>query len=339
MADPAFTQLCPWLGEPFERLDRARALGHFGHAWLLAGPKGIGKGNLARVLATRLLDPERPPPGPMTAEAARESLQISREPADHDPDLHFLCPPLDKKSISVEQVREIVAELELTSLRGLAKALIVEPAEAMTLSAANALLKTLEEPTPSTYFLLVSHQPGFLPATVRSRCQTVSLRQPSPDQALAWLGQGIEDARGAQLEALLGLAGGAPLKALAMLDNDFININNELEDIFKQISLNQIDPLEVADRWLKGEPEVYLDWLAVRLERAIKARLAPEVSTSVTDRGDAALHNAWRDLTLKSLFERLGDTRALLGQLGGGINAELALRVLLLGFRAGREQT
>jgi hypothetical protein len=126
---------------------------------------------------------------------------------------------------------------------------------------------------------------------------------------------------------------------LALYGAEYININSELEDIFQQISILKIDPQGVADRWLKGDVEVYLAWLATRLEWAIKGRLAPDAWTSVTDLGPDSLHNTWRSLTLTTLFERLQGTQTLLGQLGRGVNVDLALRVLLLGFQPERGKT
>jgi hypothetical protein len=209
----------------------------------------------------------------------------------------------------------------------------------LTLAAANALLKTLEEPTPNTYFFLVSHQPGILPATVRSRCQVLSLLPPPTEVALDWLVAGTSNADAQSRAVLLRLASGAPLRALALYGAEYININSELEDIFQQISILKIDPQGVADRWLKGDVEVYLAWLATRLEWAIKGRLAPDAWTSVTDLGPDSLHNTWRSLTLTTLFERLQGTQTLLGQLGRGVNVDLALRVLLLGFQPERGKT
>lgn len=339
MVEPWVSSLCPWLLDAFGRLDRAREQGNFGHAWLLTGPRGIGKGNLARALAGRLLGSTGGRPIPLHVNAAAAAMRALREPSDHHPDFHLLAPAPDKNSISVEQVREAVAALGLTSLGGIAKALVVEPAESMTLSAANALLKTLEEPTPSTFFFLVSHQAGFLPATVRSRCQIMMLAAPPAATALDWLAPAVEPADRPALGTLLSLAGGGPLRALALYDGGYLNINNELHDVFNNISTNRLDPQTVADQWLKTGPEVYLSCLAMRLEWAIKARLAPNAWTPVTDAGADALHNAWRGLTLKALFERLQSTRALLGQIGGGVNTDLALRVLLLGFRVGRRET
>jgi DNA polymerase-3 subunit delta' len=87
----------------------------------------------------------------------------------------------------------------------------------MNAAAANALLKTLEEPPPGTFLLLVSHQPGRLAATIRSRCQVVAAPQPSTAEGAAWLArQGIRDA-----DAVLAQAGGAPLAAVALADTGY----------------------------------------------------------------------------------------------------------------------
>jgi DNA polymerase-3 subunit delta' len=305
----------------------------------LVGPRGIGKRGLAFALAGRLLSAGKSRVIVLDAKTARAAGRAPQGPSDHHPDLHVLAPATDKNSISVDQVRDTIAALELTSLAGNGKVLIVEPAESMTLAAANALLKTLEEPTPDTYFLLVSHQPGLLPTTVRSRCQLARLGLPSKSQALDWLAEAVDSDDRAQLESLLALGGGAPVRALELYEAGIFKINNELEDMFNDISNSRVDPLELADQWQKADADLYLSWLAGRLERVIKLRLAPDASTAVTDPARDTLHNAWRSLTLKALFDRLGETRELLAQLGGGVNVELALRVLLLGFRPGSSRS
>ncbi|MDH3420174.1 MAG: hypothetical protein OEM78_11945 [Gammaproteobacteria bacterium] len=339
MAETWDTALCPWLLEAYEGLTRAHEQAHLGHAWLFVGPAGIGKANLASALADYLLKNAGDAPVTLDAAGAAARMRVRHEERNHHPDLHFLAPPPEKRAIGVEQVRDVIADLELTSHEGTAKALVVEPAESMTLAAANALLKTLEEPTPSTYFLLVSHQPGLLPATVRSRCQVCSVSAPETSRALDWLTEAADADSRSSLASLLHLCGGAPLRALELSAGEYVNINNELETIFKQISENTIDPQLVAEQWLKRDPAILLDWLSTRLEWAIKGRLAPEAWTPVTDLGGDALHNTWRDLTLNVLFERLQETRELLARLGRGVNAELALRVLLLGFQPGRGRT
>jgi hypothetical protein len=93
-----------------------------------------------------------------------------------------------------------------------------------------------------------------------------------------------------------------------------------------------------VDSWVRGDPELALTWLSRELHRQIRARLAPG-STSVTDRSAVALHNVWSDLTLKRLFEQHEKADRLLSLVGSGINLELGLQALLLGFQAQRGST
>ena len=337
MTNASGMALCPWLEPQFGELDTARQRGQLGHAWLLTGPPGVGKANLALVLASRLLAGVDEDPAVLTSPEA-SALADARPGEDRHPDLHRLSPEPDKRSITVEQVREALGKLELTSFSGAGKVLVVEPAEAMTLAAANALLKTLEEPTANTYFFLLSHQPGRLPATIRSRCQVLGLPAPQRTVAERWLQPAAGGIATEELRGLLAFAGGAPLRALALIGNDFSKKNKELEDYFNQLSNNRGDAHALADEWLKGDTPAQLDWLATRLEWEIKRRLAPHASTSVTDIGSDTLHNSWRGLTLAALFGGWKQARELTAQVGSGANIDLALRVLMLEFcpRSGR---
>jgi DNA polymerase III subunit delta' len=321
-------RLCPWLTSAFERLESARTSGRLGHGWLIAGPHGVGKLNLALTVAGRLLAPDRagPPPGPLTSGEAELLLRIRDPEPDHHPDLHWLMPAADKRTISIEQVREVQERLALKSLRAVAKVVVIEPAEAMTQGAANALLKTLEEPTDDTWLMLLAHQPGRLPATIRSRCQMITVRSPSPDLALDWLG-GSDLARSA-----LDFAGGGPILALEWMKPEFSSIIRDLENDLSAISDNDRDPFEIVGRWTSVDPEMVLNWLIRRLQLAIRARSTGALTNHVTDRDGAILHNAWAAMTLVGLFGQLRAAEKLLVRLGGGVNFELALATLLLGF-------
>ena len=332
-------QLCPWLQAPYTRLENARREGHLGHGWLLTGPAGIGKINLALTMANQLLTPQAAAPGRLTAVAAGPAMTLRHEPSDHHPDLHWLFPEPDKRTISVERIRQTAHALTLTSLNGQAKIVIVEPADALTLAAANAFLKTLEEPTRDTYLFLVSHQPGRLPATIRSRCQTLSLPQPPLEDSLNWLNEQPGSASPADWAQLLALAGGSPFRALMLYENEYHIKNNVFEDKFHLISENKLDPQTVAEEWLKEGIELPLTWLTMRLQRVIRTRMVSNGSNPITDLEPDRLHNAWQALTLEGLFRRLDAAETLLGQLGRGTNADLALRVLLLNFHPRRGRT
>jgi DNA polymerase-3 subunit delta' len=329
------SKLCPWLRSALAQLEAARASGRLGHGWLFAGPAGIGKINLALVFAARLLARSAlPAPADLTAAEAVAAMRDRHVPVDHHPDLHWLFPEEDKRSISVEQVRDAADTLNLKSHRGGAKVVLIEPADGMTGSAANALLKTLEEPSDDTYLILLSHQPQRLPATIRSRCQRLNLARPSAAEAARWAGVSETELAPAWL-----ITGGSPLQSASLLSaKDSIN-NKGLSEQLSSISKDEVDPQAVADAWAKAGPEVALTWLTRELHREIRQRLAPGGSTSVTDPRAGILHNPWAKLTVRRLFEQYETADRLLNQLGSGINVELALQAMLVGFQGNRGQS
>jgi DNA polymerase III subunit delta' len=326
------SKLLPWLKPALAQLEAARAAKRLGHAWLLAGPAGIGKLNLALVLAGRLLARGMPGDAPADLPAADvvAAMRDRHAPVDHHPDLHWLFPEEEKRTISVEQIRDAAESLNLRSHAGGAKVVVIEPADGMTSSAANALLKTLEEPSGDTYLMLLSHQPQRLPATIRSRCQRLNLARPSAEDLAAWIG--VTPAELAQASLLTG---GSPLQTAALLADTPLQ-NNMLDNQLALVSRDEVEAQSVAAEWMKSDPELALTWLTRELHRQIRLRLAPALSTSVTDRDRGMLHNAWSKLTLGCLFEQYDTAERLLNQLGSGINMELALQAMLLGFQGNR---
>jgi DNA polymerase III subunit delta' len=328
-------KLCPWLRPALEQLEAARESGRLGHGWLLAGPAGIGKINLALLFADRLLARGKgPPPVDLPMADAVSSVRERHLPSDHHPDLHWLFPEEGKRTITVEQIRDATESLNLKSHAGGAKVVLIEPADGLTGAAANALLKTLEEPSEDTYLMLLSHQPERLPATIRSRCQRLNLARPSPEELARWVGSPVQSFAGAWL-----LTGGSPLQTAALLHDGKSSQRNGLRNELTSISNDKIDVQSVAAEWAKSDPELALTWLTRELHRQIRLRLAPAVSTSVTDQEAGILHNAWSKLTVRRLFEQHETAERLLNQLGSGINLELALQALLLGFQPNRGQS
>jgi DNA polymerase III subunit delta' len=325
-------KLCPWLYGAFEQLEGARRSQHLGHAWLIVGPAGVGKINLALAFAQRLLAGEGAAPAALGAREAVAALALRHAPADHHPDLHWLHPEEEKHTISVEQVRNVIEAVSLTAHGGRAKVVVVEPADAMTTAAANALLKTLEEPSAETYLLLLSHQPGRLPATIRSRCQRLSVTRPALPQVADWL-------QGPSPEAVADawdMAGQAPLAAADLLHGADFAGSAQWATQMADLAAGRLDAQSVAAAWVKDDVARELIWLSSQLQRAIRHRFAPSGSTSVTDSQGFTLHNAWRDLTLGALFSQHDRSERLLGQLGSGLNVDLALQALLVGFELNR---
>jgi DNA polymerase-3 subunit delta' len=182
-------------------------------ALLLYGPRGVGKHALALHLARALLC-ESPQPDGL---GCGECPSCHYAQAGQHPDLMRLelleldeeGTPVAVDVIAIDRVRALIDFVQLTSHRRRAKVAVIAPAERMNAAAANALLKTLEEPPPATYLILVSDQPGRLPATIRSRCRRLAVPLPPTGAAVEWLAaQGI-----ARPEVVLAQAGGAPLLA------------------------------------------------------------------------------------------------------------------------------
>ncbi len=225
--------LPPWLAE-----QRSHLLGLSAHALLLHGPSGLGQYELALSLAQSWLCEKS---GRHHGEAAcGQCASCQQVHSRGHTDLVVLMPetlmlqlgwPLSEKAqkdiddkkrkpsqeIRIESVREAVAFAELTSGRGRGKVILVFPAEAMNTAAANALLKTLEEPLGSLRFVLATEAAHELLPTIRSRCQAFALSQPTANQALAWLTQYVPGASTIEREAALQASGNRPLDAAKII--------------------------------------------------------------------------------------------------------------------------
>ena len=144
-----------------EILNRALANGRLAHAYLFSGPDGIGKRLVAMALARAIVCHEQ--------RGCGQCLACRKIDHQNHPDLHTLEP--DGTSIKIEQIRSFQRELNLKPLESPRKICIIEQADTMTVGAANALLKTLEEPRGDTLLILLTAQPNRLLETIRSRCQ------------------------------------------------------------------------------------------------------------------------------------------------------------------------
>ena len=212
-------ELPPWLAPILARILGGRRT--LSHALLLAGPAGIGKGALAMRLANALLCEAPTPAG----DACGRCPACGWFAQGNHPDFRRLSPGGDDEEsrekasleIKIGQVRGLADFLAVGGHRGGRKVVVVDPAEALNVPAANALLKTLEEPSGQTLFLLVSGRPDALPATIRSRCVAVPVALPSAADAGAWLA-GQTGASPDEVAAWLAAAGGAPLRAAALAE-------------------------------------------------------------------------------------------------------------------------
>lgn len=265
----------PWLETPWQRLLATRD--RPAQALLLAGPRGVGKGALALAWAQALLC-EAPLP---------DGTSCGQCPACHwfetggHPDFRLVG--LQEKTskdgetrmataIEVDQAREAVDFVQLSTYRAGFRVVLVNPADSLNLAAANALLKVLEEPPLNTVFVLVSDQPRRLLPTIRSRCTRLDIGLPPLEMASQWLaGQGVDDAIN-----LLALSGGTPLDALRWADSSELDERRSvLEGLARP---DQLDPVTQGERWKTLTPQTWHsvaykwlgDLLSVRLQGSVQ---------------------------------------------------------------------
>ena len=160
----------------------------------------------------------------------------------------------------MDAVRQLVDFISQTSQQGGRKVVVLQPAEAMNVNAANALLKSLEEPSAETYLLLVSDQPSRLLPTIRSRCRVQPLNLPGADEAAAWLTEQLPDRSTDDCALLLQMAGGAPLRALSLAQVDALAQREKVVEGIKALLKGQAAPSKLAEQWNPVPIELLLDW-------------------------------------------------------------------------------
>ncbi|SDG80516.1 DNA polymerase-3 subunit delta' [Pseudomonas benzenivorans] len=225
------------------------------HAYLLHGAAGIGKRALAERLMARLLCQR-----PLGLDACGQCKACHLLAAGTHPDNFILEPEEADKPIKVDQVRELVNFVVQTAQLGGRKVVLVEPAEAMNLNAANALLKSLEEPSGDTVLLLISHQPSRLLPTVRSRCVQQACPLPSEAMSLAWLAQALPACSDEERRELLCLAAGSPLAAVRMQAQGVREQRAQVVEGVKKLLKQQIAPSQLAESWSAVSLPLLFDW-------------------------------------------------------------------------------
>lgn len=202
----AFTPCPVWLLNEARKLLAVMNSGRLHHALLITGIDGIGKRWFAQWLSEALLCQQRTETG--ACQSCPACKQLS---ADSHPEFRLLEAEGASATIKIDPVRELVDWLQLTAGANSYRVALIADADTLNHNAANALLKTLEEPADNAVLLLCATRAGRLPATVRSRCQSVTLSMEDADQAMAWLAEQDVSDPGPALAA----AGNAPRTALA----------------------------------------------------------------------------------------------------------------------------
>mgnify|MGYP001764965543 CR=1 FL=1 len=254
----------PWQESVYNSLVGGFTAGKLGHAQLIIGPAKLGKHDLAERLAKRLLC-QAPDGGPS---ACGRCLSCQRFASGTHGDFRSITLEVNEKTgklrteITVDQIRAFNDWLSLTSQLGNAQVAIIRNAHELNTNAANALLKTLEEPLENRYVIMVTDKPYRLPITIHSRCQRVDLNIPDAGTGLQWLtNQGVtpKDAKLA-----LDLANGNPGIAKELLDTGGLALFAKVREQLLACMKGQVGASELAKLWLAD------DDTALRLNFAVQ---------------------------------------------------------------------
>jgi DNA polymerase III subunit delta' len=210
-------------------------------------------------------------------------------------------------------MRVLSERLSKTAQYGQAQVVIIDPADGMNESAANALLKTLEEPQPGRFLWLVSAEPSRLPATIRSRCQKLEFSLPPREEALAWL-RTLGHADAAAAEAL-DAARGHPGLADAWLREGGLDVRRGVASDLARLARGDASASETAQRWAADDH--------ARLRLRFAADHALDLAAGLTE--------PVRTRTLATWFDAANRTHALLGTT---VRADIAIAELLLAWQA-----
>ncbi len=276
------------------------------HAWLFAGPEGVGKASVARRLGLRLLaeaaglehegDPLTLPDGDATealanARAHPDFKYVEREMWEKGVSPPRLL-PYDKRkdddkpsrSIRVIQIRWLKESLTQSPSLSKRRVVIIDPADVMEKEGSNALLKSLEEPPAGTIFILVSHVPGRLLPTIRSRCRLVRFERFGDDAMTGILRESLPEAGASEIAALVGIGDGSPGRALRFAGQGIDELDKALVSIASSGDPTNVERAALAQRFVsKAAKEKY---------EALLARLPAFIAEQARSRDGDALGNA-----------------------------------------------
>lgn len=261
--------------------EASRARGRLHHAWLLTGPEGVGKATFAYRAARRLLgapadprhgvlgaDPEHPVSRQVIARSHPDLMVLERIGEDGKP----------RKVIPVDDARKLSEFFSKTPATAPHRVALIDAADDLNINAANALLKTLEEPPQRGVLLMVAHSPGRLLATIRSRCRRLAFQPMSLEAAADFVRQRVEVSPEAALR-LARMAGGAPGRALTLAGAEAIAMDDAARELLAELPrVDEALALSLADRFRGGEGAaqfaLLFDRLAERVHRQAADRAA-----------------------------------------------------------------
>jgi DNA polymerase III subunit delta' len=293
----------PWQEKQWQQCQQMLSSDRLGHALLFTGAEGMGKADFARAFAEHLLGTAHP-------------------------DFHHVTVEEKASTIKIDQIRQVTALSQKTSFGGGFKIIFIEQADKMTIAAANALLKTLEEPTPNSLIMLTATSRQALPATLVSRVQHIHF----PPGSRACVASMLPDADEASIDLLWRLTDGAPLLAQQCWQDDSLSTRRAFLQDFSAVMLKQQSPVVWAQAYAKSHLATHLGWLSHWLSDLIKLLSQLEPQSCINHDLLAPLQKCAKHATISQVFRLWDLVQNYQGSLNINLNPQLVLSDIAIGL-------
>tara|TARA_R110000796_G_scaffold98714_1_gene206480 strand:- start:574 stop:1560 length:987 start_codon:yes stop_codon:yes gene_type:complete len=323
----ALTGVMPWHLATWHQLTRLADGGRMPHALLIHGAHGVGKQQLAEALIARTLC------AAPADQACGHCHSCAMLASGYHPDLLRVSPEDGKRQIRIDPIREVNRFVSQTAQQGGYRVIVISPAEAMNVAAANALLKSLEEPGDKTLFILLSDVPSRMLPTIRSRCQQWSLPSVAFEACRGWLIEKLNSADEAYF--WWQVAGGLPLLAVEMAAPEERALRHQIHDSFEQL-VRGAEPVSEAARLDRQAIDAILWYGIAWLEDLIRLGLSGEAAVLHNPDLEPLYRQAVKNGRVQDWFRLLDyarEQRRLLA-VGANPNPQLVLEAWLVRWAA-----
>lgn len=240
----------PWQKKQWVLLQSALQNARLSHAYLLSGRAGFGKKHFAHCAAELLLAPSEACPGGRAQQAL-----------ENHPDFISIEPEEKSKNIKIDQIRVLRDKLAQTPFAGGYQVVVIDPVDTLPIGAANALLKTLEEPSGNVILFLIDQQKSPVLPTILSRCQKILFESDDEQDALLWLKKSCPDIKDEIIRTSLRLTQYAPIKAKEWIDAQCLSIRDGLLQYLILCSQKKSNAIRIASELLKNDTQVIMQLL------------------------------------------------------------------------------
>ena len=317
----------PWTHSQWHGLIKRAEDDRLPHALIFSGLEGLGKLKTAIHFSQYLLC--EAPANKLACNQCRPCIQFN---ARTHPDYNLIEPEEPGKQVKIDQIRSLIKGFSLARHTNRHRIAIISPADAMNLSSANSLLKSLEEPPSRTLIILVTARSSTLPATIKSRCQHIHFASPGQDMAITWLNnQQVEGAN--DLKAILAMAHGAPLKALDDAKSELLELRDIIFTKFCAVGLGEQSPLCFENQQLKQGIAAPIQWIYSWISDLIKIKVLQTQSIINSDKFDQ-LQNLAKKVELEALFRYSDQIIDALRLQRAPLNSQMVMDGLMLEWQS-----